>query len=37
MLQISNSNVKSGAFSSSVWMKNETFVTYEKQKCMNEE
>jgi hypothetical protein len=37
MLQRSNSDVKSGAFSSSVWMKNEKFVTYDKLKCMNEE
>jgi hypothetical protein len=37
MLQRSNSDVKSGAFSSSVRMKNEKFVTYEKLKCMNEE
>jgi hypothetical protein len=29
MLQ-SNSDVKSGAFDSSVWMKNEKFVTYDK-------
>jgi hypothetical protein len=29
MLQRSNSDVKSGAFTSSVWMKNEKFVTYE--------
>jgi hypothetical protein len=28
MLQRSNSDVKSGAFASSVWMKNENFVTY---------
>jgi uncharacterized membrane protein YobD (UPF0266 family) len=28
---------KSGAFSSSVWMNNEKFVTYDKLKCMNEE
>jgi hypothetical protein len=37
MLQRSNSDVKSGVFASSVWMKNETYVTYEKFKCMNEE
>jgi hypothetical protein len=37
MLQRSNSDVKSGAFVSSVWMKNEKFVTYDKLKCMNEE
>jgi hypothetical protein len=37
MLQRSNSVVKSGAFASSVWMKNEKFVTYEKLKYMNEE
>jgi hypothetical protein len=36
MLQGSNSNVKRGAFTSSVWMKNEKFVTYEKLKCNNE-
>jgi hypothetical protein len=36
MLQRSNSDVK-GAFASSVWMKNEKFVTYDKLKCMNEE
>jgi hypothetical protein len=36
MLQRSNSDVKSGAFASSVWMKNEKFVTYDKIKCMNE-
>jgi hypothetical protein len=36
MLQRSNSDVKSGAFASSVWMKNEKFVTYDKLKCMNE-
>jgi hypothetical protein len=34
MLQRSNSDVKSGAFASSVWMKNEKFVTDEKLKCM---
>jgi hypothetical protein len=33
----SNSDIKSGAFASSVWMKNEKFVTYDKLKCMNEE
>jgi hypothetical protein len=33
----SNSDVKSGAFASSMWMKNEKFVTYDKLKCMNEE
>jgi hypothetical protein len=38
MLQRSNSDVKSGgAFASSMWMKNEKFVTYDKLKCMNEE
>jgi hypothetical protein len=37
MLQRSNSDVKSDAFASSVWMKNENFVTYEKPKCINEE
>jgi hypothetical protein len=37
MLQRSNSNVRSGAFASSVWMENEKFVTYDKHKCMNEE
>jgi hypothetical protein len=37
MLQTSNSDVKSGAFASSVWMKNEKIVTYDKVKCMNEE
>jgi hypothetical protein len=37
MLQKSNSNVKSGAFASSMWMKNEQFVTYDKLKYMNEE
>jgi hypothetical protein len=37
MLQISNSDVKSGAFASSVWTKNEKFVTHDKLKCMNEE
>jgi hypothetical protein len=36
MLQRSNSDVKSGVFALSVWMKNETFVTYDKHKCMNE-
>jgi hypothetical protein len=35
MLQRSNSDVKNGAFASSVWMKNEKFVTYDKLKCMN--
>jgi hypothetical protein len=30
-------NVKSCIFASSVWMKNEKFLTYEKLKCMNEE
>jgi hypothetical protein len=37
MLQRSNSDVKSGAFSSSVWIKNEKFVTYDTLKYMNEE
>jgi hypothetical protein len=37
MLQRSNSDVKSGAFASSVWMKNEKFFTYDKLKCINEE
>jgi hypothetical protein len=37
MLQRSNSEVKSGSFASSVWMKIEKFVTYDKLKCMNEE
>jgi hypothetical protein len=37
MLQRSNYDVKSGAFASSFWMKNENFVTYDKLKCMNEE
>jgi hypothetical protein len=37
MLQRSNSDVKSGAFSSSVFMKNGNFVTYDKLKCMIEE
>jgi hypothetical protein len=37
MLQRSNCNVKSGAFASFVWMKNEKFVTYDKLKCMNDE
>jgi hypothetical protein len=37
MLQRSNSDVKSGAFASSVWRKNEKVVTYDKHKCMNEE
>jgi hypothetical protein len=37
MLQRSNSDVKSGAFASSMWMKNETFVTHDKLKFMNEE
>jgi hypothetical protein len=37
MLQRSNSDVKSGTFASSVWMKNVKFVTYYKLKCMNEE
>jgi hypothetical protein len=37
MLQRTNSNVKSGAFASFVWMKNEKFVTDDKLKCMNEE
>jgi hypothetical protein len=37
MRQRSNSDVKSGAFTLSVWMKNEKFVTYDKLKCMNEE
>jgi hypothetical protein len=37
MMQRSNSDVKSGAFASSVWMNNEKLVTYDKLKCMNEE
>jgi hypothetical protein len=37
MLQRNNSDVKSGVFSSSVGMKNEKFVTYDKLKCINEE
>jgi hypothetical protein len=37
MPQRSNSDFKSGAFASSVWMKNENFVTHDKLKCMNEE
>jgi hypothetical protein len=37
MLQRSNSDVKSGAFASSVWMKNKKFVTNDKLECMNEE
>jgi hypothetical protein len=37
MLQRSNSDVNSGAFASSVRMKNEKFVTYDKLKCMNED
>jgi hypothetical protein len=37
MLQRSNSDVKSGAIASSVWMQNEKFVTYDKLKCMSEE
>jgi hypothetical protein len=37
MLQRSNSDVKSCAFASSVWMKNEKFVKHDKLKCMNEE
>jgi hypothetical protein len=37
MLQRSNSNVKSGAFASSLWMNYKKFVTYGKLKCMNEE
>jgi hypothetical protein len=37
MLQRSNSDVKSDAFASFVWMNNEKFVTYDKFKCMNEE
>jgi hypothetical protein len=37
MLQRSNSDVKSGAFALSVWMKIENFVTYDKLKCINEE
>jgi hypothetical protein len=37
MLQRSNSDVKSGAFPSSVWMKNEKIVTYDTLKCMDEE
>jgi hypothetical protein len=37
MLQRSNSDVRSGTFASSVWMKNEKFVTDDKLKCINEE
>jgi hypothetical protein len=37
MLQRSNSDVKSGAFASAVWMKNEKFVTCDKLQGMNEE
>jgi hypothetical protein len=37
MLQRSNSDVKRGAFASSVWMKNEKSITYDKLKCVNEE
>jgi hypothetical protein len=37
MLQRSNFDVKSGAFASPVWMKNENFVTYDKLNCMNEQ
>jgi hypothetical protein len=37
MPQRTNFDVKSGAFASSVWMKNEIFVTYDKHRCMNEE
>jgi hypothetical protein len=37
MLQRSNFDVKSDAFASSVWRKNEKFVTDDKLKCMNEE
>jgi hypothetical protein len=37
MLQRSNSDVKSGDFASSVCMKNEKIVTYDKLKCINEE
>jgi hypothetical protein len=37
MLQRRYSDVKSGAFASSVWMKNEKIVTYDQLKCMNEE
>jgi hypothetical protein len=37
MLQRSNSDVKGGAFTSSVWMKNEKIITCDKLKCMNEE
>jgi hypothetical protein len=37
MLQRSNSDVKCGAFASSVWMKNVKIVTNDKLKCMNEE
>jgi hypothetical protein len=37
MLQKINYDIKSGAFASFVWMKNEKFVTYGKHKCMNEE
>jgi hypothetical protein len=37
MLQRRSSDVKSSAFASSVLMKNEKFVTYDKLKCMNEE
>jgi hypothetical protein len=37
MLHRSNSDVKSAPFASSVWMKNEKIVRYDKLKCMNEE
>jgi hypothetical protein len=37
MLQRSNFDIKSGAFASSMWMKNEKFVTCDKLKSMNEE
>jgi hypothetical protein len=37
MLQRSNSDVKSDAFDSAVWMKNEKFVIDDKLKRMNEE
>jgi hypothetical protein len=37
MLQRSNSDVTSGTFASSVWMKNQKSVTDDKLKCMNEE
>jgi hypothetical protein len=37
MLQRSNSDVKSDAFASSLWMNYEKFVTYGKLNCTNEE